>query len=389
MVKLPSLQTLPQKIIHENLSGTNGSNRDRQHPCQINAHNDFEAIQCWLNEYRAKPTTFRAYQKEAERFLLWAVFQHGKPLSSLDRDDFATYCQFLDDPEPKEIWCGKVRGNRSVRGSDDWRPFTGPLSHTAKMMAISILDSLFNYLVTASYLTFNPLSLMRRRTKKNSLGNAFKIEERILTIEEWHAMIDVMESWPESTLNEKKEKERLIFIIYMLYFLGLRVSELTSHHWNAVRKIDDQWWFYVRGKGDKIGRVPINDNLLRAIVKYRASLAKPPYPTPSEIAPLIISFTTGDAISPRHINKILKKLALETSKKFSAQPEKMHKLKKFSAHWLRHLSASMQDRVGISFKHIRANHRHENDETTRRYVHAIDNERHEEMQKLTLKIRIL
>jgi len=68
------------------------------------------------------------------------------------------------------------------------------------------------------------------------------------------------------------------------------------------------------------------------------------------------------------------------------QPDKASKLRKFSAHWLRHLSASMQDRVGIQFKHIRANHRHENDETTRRYVHSIDNERHQDMQKLKLRI---
>ena len=47
----------------------------------------------------------------------------------------------------------------------------------------------------------------------------------------------------------------------------------------------------------------------------------------------------------------------------------------------------MQDRVGISFKEIRANLRHENDETTRRYVHAWDEERAQEMQKLTLRKR--
>ena len=47
----------------------------------------------------------------------------------------------------------------------------------------------------------------------------------------------------------------------------------------------------------------------------------------------------------------------------------------------------MQDRAGIAFKHIRANHRHENDETTRRYVHALDDERHIDMNKLTLKVR--
>jgi hypothetical protein len=71
---------------------------------------------------------------------------------------------------------------------------------------------------------------------------------------------------------------------------------------------------------------------------------------------------------------------------FYDQPDIVKKLKKFSAHWLRHLSASMQDRSGIAFKHIRANHRHENDETTRRYVHALDLDRHQDMQKLALRI---
>jgi len=35
----------------------------------------------------------------------------------------------------------------------------------------------------------------------------------------------------------------------------------------------------------------------------------------------------------------------------------------------------MQDRAGIPFSHIRSNLRHENDETTRVYVHGDDNDR--------------
>ena len=50
-------------------------------------------------------------------------------------------------------------------------------------------------------------------------------------------------------------------------------------------------------------------------------------------------------------------------------------------------SASMQDRAGIEFKHIRANHRHENDKTTDRYVHAIDQDRHQDMQKLNFRVQ--
>lgn len=141
------------------------------------------------------------------------------------------------------------------------------------------------------------------------------------------------------------------------------------------------------GKGDKPGSVPVCDELLRAIIAYRTYQKKSPLPRAEDEFPLISSLASDEqALTPRHINKLLKKLALQTAKKFECHPEKAKKLKKFSAHWLRHLSASMQDRLGVVFKHIRANHRHENDETTRRYVHAIDQDRHEDMQKMKLRI---
>lgn len=383
----PPLMELSIVLDRLQLNGSSGSNREVKERCQINADNDYQAIQCWLNEYHQKETTYRTYQKEAERLLLWSVYQCQKPLSSLDRDDFEKYFAFLDNPEPKHIWCMKDQGGGRRRGDPGWRPFTGSLSHSAKKTAISCIDSLFNYLADARYITFNPLSLIRKKHARSiSHSNPLQVQERMLTIDEWHAMLDTMENMPDENIYQKQEKERLRLIVNILYFLGLRVSELTSHHWNSFRKIENEWWFYVIGKGDKVGMVPVCDELLRAIISNRAFHKKTPYPDANDNAPLITSIVTNEAITPRHINKILKSLALETAKKFASQPDKINKLKKFSAHWLRHLSASMQDRAGIQFKHIRANHRHQNDETTRRYVHAFDQERHKDMQKMKLKI---
>jgi integrase len=347
-------------------------------------------VQCWLNEYRHKATTFRTYQKEGERFLLWAIINERKPLSSLTRDDLEKYLHFLDNPEPKEIWCAKLGGRGCKRGDPTWRPFTGGLSHNAKMTAISAIDSLLNYLVDARYLVFNPLSLMRKKrvNSKQFDGGKLALQERMLSIDEWHTMQDTLAAFPETTLAEKNEKQRTQFLIAILYFLGLRINELATHHWNAFRKVDDCWWFYVMGKGDKAGRIPVNDDLLRAVITYRAFLKKPPFPAADEVKPLIASLVTGAAITPRQINKLLKKLALLTAKQFISDPLVAAKLKKFSAHWLRHLSASMQDRAGVEFKHIRANHRHENDETTRKYVHAVDGDRHKDMQKLKMRHKL-
>jgi integrase/recombinase XerD len=388
-IVFPSLQQLPLTLAALQLNGAEGTNRERQERCQIHAKHDYEAIQCWLNEYRQKETTYRSYQKEAERLLLWSVFQCQKAFSSLDRDDFEKYFEFLDNPTPKDRWCARDQGGGRKRGDAGWRPFVGALSPSAKQTAIRCIDSLLNYLVDARYLNFNPLSLMRKRNSRANLKpSMLAVQERMLDLDEWHAMLDTLENLPANEFLEKQEKERLNFLINILYFLGLRINELATHTWNAFRKMDDHWWFVVMGKGDKPGMIPVCDELLRAVIQYRTFLKKAPFPQTDETDPLIASLALGEAIKPRQINKILKKLALETANKFADQPDKVKKLKKFSAHWLRHLSASMQDRAGIKFTHIQANHRHESGETTRRYVHAIDDDRHHDMQKLSLRMSI-
>lgn len=388
-IDFPLLNQLRDWMLVSELDGTQGFNRETKHHPQINARNDYEAIQCWLNEYKHKATTFRTYQKEAERFLLWSIYQQKKALSSIDRDDLEYYVKFLDDPKPHEIWCNPKGGRGRRRGSLNWRPFTGGLSSSAKMTTLSVLDSLFTYLTDARYLAFNPFSLMRKRKliHVHAQENILKTQERILEIDEWHAILDTLENLPHKEPKEKKEKERLRFLIAILYFLGLRINELATHTWNAFRKIDDRWWFFVVGKGDKLAKIPVNDELLRMIITYRAFLNKTTFPTIDDRSPLIPSLE--DMYSPitaRQMNKLLKKLALEAANKFKNQLEKEGKLKKFSAHWLRHLSASMQDRSGVSFKHIRSNLRHENDETTRLYVHSLDEERHQDIQKLKLRL---
>lgn len=387
-INFPTLAELPLALRSSSLDGTEGCNREKQGRCQIHAKNDYEAVQCWLNEYRHKATTYRTYQKDAERLLLWAIYQRKKPLSSLDRDDFEAYLSFLDNPEPKHFWCTRSHGGGRRRGEPGWRPFVGGLSHSTKQTAVSCIDSLMNYLVEACYLSFNPLGLMRKRhTRKFTQSTSLSLQTRMLEVDEWHALLDTLDNFPEIEHCQKQEKERMRFLISILYFLGLRIAELASHTWGSFRKIENDWWFYVVGKGDKEGTIPVCNEFLRVIISYRGFLKKTPFPSSSETAPLISSLgSEDDAITPRQINKILKKLANETAEKFKSDPDKAKKLKKFSAHWLRHLSASMQDRAGIEFKHIRANHRHENDETTRRYVHAIDRERHIDMQKLKLRV---
>lgn len=386
--KTPANQSLHDLLLisSHNLSGECGQNRSNKRPCQIDAQNDLEAIQCWLKEYAHKNQTHRAYQKEAERLLLWSVLQKNKPLSSLNRQDFDDYLEFIKDPSPRDFWCGP-KGSRNRKRYDlSWRPFVGPLSASAQMLALTILDSMMQYLVAASYLDFNPLSLMRRKKSQlyrtNSLN--LKLHERMLDDEEWGLLLTTLKNLPELTAREKDEKARLRFLVAILFLLGLRINELETHNWNAFKLINNDWWFFVTGKGDKPGKIPVNSDLIFEITSFRRHLRLADFPTPHEETPIIPSWHGNKSLSSRQMSNLLKKLAARTALNPDIAPERKIKLHAFSPHWIRHLSASMQDRVGISFGHIKANHRHESDETTRRYVHAFDKERHEDMKKLKL-----
>ena len=57
----------------------------------------------------------------------------GKPLSSLNRQDFEGYLNFLADPQPAQLWCGP----KADRRTEKWRPFVGPLSESAVLTAIA------------------------------------------------------------------------------------------------------------------------------------------------------------------------------------------------------------------------------------------------------------
>jgi hypothetical protein len=100
-IPLDGLSGLP-----ETLDGSQGDNRLPKANCQIQASNDWQAIQCWLAEFEDSPQTYRNYRKEAERLLLWSIKQRHKPISDLLREDFQAFQAFLVDPQPSAYWCG-------------------------------------------------------------------------------------------------------------------------------------------------------------------------------------------------------------------------------------------------------------------------------------------
>jgi integrase len=352
--------------------------------CRIRASNDAEAVERWLDEYFLKPTTFRTYKKEAERFLVWCKTVRSTNLASLDRADVEAYIEFLKNPQPKEVWCGPRR-KKSTSPDGTWYPFAGPLGAGAIKSALTILNSLMSYLADARYLDFNPFALVRKkhRFKESLAEQSFSIHERILNDTEWQAILDTIKEEPEDDNHKRLRKSRLLFLITILYFLGLRIDELARATWNDCQKLSGKWWFFVRGKGDRLGKIPINTKLLHGIMSYRHAFGQAPLPENGDTSPLIFAMAAREnPLTVRQMSNLIKELAQKAATKFDEHSPSHEKLLRFSPHWLRHLSASRQDLAGISFTNIKSNLRHQSEQTTRLYVHAYDDERHREMEKL-------
>jgi hypothetical protein len=111
--------------------------------CRLSMTCKLLTIELWLSRLDKDSHTYRAYRREAERILLWAIIDRGKAFSSLHTIDLSDYRRFLLDPRPVEQWIGSPQ----KKGHADWRPFTGPLSERSTRYAETVLNALFSWLV--------------------------------------------------------------------------------------------------------------------------------------------------------------------------------------------------------------------------------------------------
>ena len=180
----PSTAILPYEkfVLPGDLNGSAGRYRGPADKCLLMASNDHEAIGAWLASKRAGDpsggvsSTQRAYRKEAERLLLWAILERRKALSSLSVEDATSYCSFLADPP--SAWCGP---RHHQRWSPLWRPLEGALGAVALRQSMVTLRSLFAFLISQGYVVGNPfVAVALPAHPQRPLGS-----NRTLTFAQW------------------------------------------------------------------------------------------------------------------------------------------------------------------------------------------------------------
>jgi integrase len=360
------------------LTGEIGTNRAPIERCRIDAHNDYESILAWLSLWDDGTPTHRAYRKEAERFLLWAVIEKEKPLSSLTTPDCAEYRRFLADPQPVERWIGKP----AQRWSPDWRPFKGPLKPSSVRQAEVILSALCEWLVGQRYLDSNPLSGLSTQ----SFGRRSNGTDRALSPALWEqvqAFAEKQAGNESLTDSQRAAYRRNAFVLTFAYRTGLRLQEMVKAKIGDLRQVTshlgEQWWLDVIGKGKKHREVPIHPDVMAAInVHLRdRGLRAVGYASPD--TPIIgkLRGEAKEAMSASALYQMLKKFFQDAANEIAlADPAAAERLTRASTHWLRHTHGSHAVANGVPLAMVRDNLGHSNIATTSIYVHTDRDERY-------------
>ena len=359
-----------------NLSGQQGAFRAPLTACTLNAHNDYEAVQTWLSLQDA-PATLRSYRKEVERLILWAVLEQGRALSSLTMEDAIAYRTFLKNPAPRVRWIGPNR----PRNSYEWKPFTGPLSPRSIAYALSVLTSLYRWLMDKGYMLANPFSGIKVRTSKQTqiidTSHVFSQGEWCLV----RAIADSLEytyGWPVASA------QRLRFILDFAYATGLRASELVGATLGQIR-VDghDDHWLHLVGKGHKSGKVALPPLARNALDQYLVARKLPTTKNHwNPKIPLIGSLeksgqSTAESgaagITTTRLRCVLQHFfKVAASSVQSENPALAKKISQATPHWMRHTHATHSLAKGVDLTTVRDNLRHASVATTSTYLHSDD-----------------
>lgn len=365
------------------LDGSRGRFRAPPETCGLAATTDAQAIAAWLGLHESAHTA-RAYRREAERLLLWAVVERRLPLSSLTTEDATAYRAFLRRPAPAARWIGPP----CPRSSPSWRPFSRGLTPRSTAYALTVLRALFAWLVDQHYVVLNPFAgvTVRGARPGTPFDTARALDER-----EWKT-VRVFAGRLERHGWSAPAARRLRFALDFGYATGLRANEFVSATLGDVQQEPDgTWWLEVTGKGAKSGRValpPLARIALRQHLKERRlPVARPRWdPSTPLLASISRSGMSGQrraqnapgehGISAARLRQMLGELFQEAAEHVKTRnPALAARLRRASPHWLRHTHATHALNAGVELVAVRDNLRHASIATTSTYLHGNDRRR--------------
>lgn len=363
-------------VVPAEFDGSRGRFRAPRESCALSATNDYEAIQAWL-ELHESSATQRAYRKEAERLVLWAILDRGKALSSLTTEDAVAYRTFLRRPSPTSTWVGPAR----PRHSHEWRPFQGALSARSIAYALSVIGAMFRWLIEQRYVLANPFAGIKVQGAKR--GAALDAS-RGFGESEWGLVRSVADGLEYSAGWSEVAAMRLRLLLDFWYATGLRPHEMVSVRLGHIQRDDHgDDWIKVVGKGAKEGEVALPLPALGALERYLAYQGRPVTRSRWDPAEPVVPSLDGErGVTSARVWAIMKKFFAHAADAVRvSNPSLADRLRKATPHWMRHTHASHALARGADLTTVRDNLRHASISTTSVYLHVDRGKRARQMRE--------
>ena len=359
---------------------------------------DYQYASEFIYSYRGSPDTFATYRREIEHYLHWSWLIAKKSAKSVLRQDIEAYVEFTKSPPLS--WIGNRNVSRFINQSGErvpnvaWRPYVSVngeyvLSQAAVQSLFSVLSSFYNFLIQENFVSANPVSQLRQKSKylrkHQSQGKI-----RRLSPLQWDYVIETAELLAK---DDPQVHERTLFVLTALFGMYLRISELVeTSRWQPQMghfqmDQEENWWFITVGKGNKEREVSVSDAMLEALKRYRLSRGLPPLPAPGESTPLIHKTRgKGGITSTRQIRGIVQHCFTRAASKMKEEgfSEEADRLETATVHWLRHTGISEDVKIRPR-EHVRDDAGHGSSAITDRYIDVERAERHASAKLKTVR----
>lgn len=360
----------------------------------------------FLVSYNGSTATFNSYRREVERLLQWCWLVRGCRLEALRRQDLEDYIHFCQSPPKAWIGSKQVARFKNQQGlrivNPQWRPFVNQamkhdpqthalfsLSQKSLQALFAVLSTYFNYLLQEDYLSINPITLIRQKSKFLQ-RHAYQEPIRRISNLQWDFVLETVEAM---AAQNPGEHERSLFVMRLLFGLYLRISELVADERSTPvmgdfhTDNDGNWWLRVVGKGNKARLVTVSDDFLHALRRYRGHLGLSNLPYVGEQTPLVAKIKgRGPVTSTRQIRYLVQSCFDRAFERMRSQglEDEAQELKVATVHWLRHTGIS-EDVKFRPKEHVKEDAGHASMATTDRYIDTEMRERHASARHKKLK----
>lgn len=238
--------------------------------------------------------------------------------------DISLFCQKINKPL-KTVTLQNLQDYTDYLSEKEYAPAT-------MKRILCAVKSLFSFGHRIGYLSFDTGKPLRIPTPKET------ISERIMNEQEIHYMIK----------NTNNQRDRLL--LEVLYYTGLRVSEVSGLKWSNLQTRETTGQITVQTKGSKTNVILLPAQLWKNLLDYRKE-------APDD-SPIFRSRKKGK-LCVGQIQRIVKRIA-----------EKAGITGNISPHWFRHSHASHALDNGCPIHLVQKQLNHSSIATTGKYLHA-------------------